>query len=152
MNCFTGLKISLKNGVQTVVVMKPNDQGIEKVIYYHQGFEISTVGNRYESPDVLAIGVVGELWSDSVICGPFKEDVGFYEKLVSEFPGSGMQVWVNSRDTPKGQISTGLANVQNIFSFPNEMSDQALELTYKHFLQVTGHYHDFVHSNLRLKS
>lgn len=139
------------NGAASVVTMKPNNVGIEKVISYHRGFEISTVAHRYENPEVIASGAVGELWTDSVVYGKFEEDAAFYKTIVSEFPASGMQVWVNSRDTPKGQISTGLAKVQNIFLFSNNTSDEALELIYKQFIQVSGQYHDFVHSNLRIK-
>jgi hypothetical protein len=71
--------------------------------------------------------------------------------MVSDFSASGMQVWVNSRDTPKGQIATGLAKVQNIFTFSNDVSDEALEIIYMFFIQVSGQYRDFVHSNLKIK-
>ena len=141
-----------KNGAQVVVVMQPNGQGIEKVISYHGGFEISTIALRYSNPEVLASGALGELWTDSVIYGLFKEDMKFYKSMVSDFSASGTQVWVNSRDTPKDQISTGLAKVQNIFTFSNNMSDEAMEFMYTHFIQVSGQYHDFVHSNLKIKS
>jgi hypothetical protein len=138
-----------QNGVPLVVRMKPNGEGIEKITSDHGSFNISTVAHRYQDPTVLATGLVGELWSDSVIYGPFKEDLKAYKKMVSDFSASGMQVWVNAIDGPKGQISTGLARVQFVYSFSNNISDEALSRAYIHFAQVTGHYHDFVHSNLR---
>jgi hypothetical protein len=146
----------LRNGVEkhfrTVISMQPDSRDkIEKILTFHDGFEIHTEARNFGIPHAEDVGVLGELSFLSGGDGSYKENSEAYKRILTEFPASGMQTWVMPLKEPRGCISTGLKKVVPIFNFSDRLSEEALLLQYFHFVNATDSYQKFVHSILKLK-
>jgi hypothetical protein len=143
------LGVLLSGDPNTLIEMKPNGTGIERITSYHDGYQISTVAHRASHSNSIEAGLVGELWSDSVIYGPYKDDPKAYKKILTDFRASGLQVWTTP-SKEKGYVSTGLAKIQYIYDFSNRLSDLAIMMEYSHLMRVSGEYGKFLNTLMKI--
>jgi hypothetical protein len=135
-----------------VVIAQNSENEIEKVVSHYGRFEVSTVTVKFNSEELHSAGILGELHFDSLIHGPFKSKSADFLKIATEFPASGMQVWATKHPENPELISTGLADVQNVYKASSLISDHALFLVYKRFVMVTAQYLEFVDNNMEKAS